>query len=124
MGEAKRRQKLDPNFGKQKTLKREYRQFYEITEPLIEKVYQCQEQYKRGFVLFFTPDHIEILPRYEAQNSLDLKKFDLAYPDDDIVIINLESVSLSQEKTVISFPWRPHQIEDGYYKHNTELSIK
>jgi len=123
MGEAKRRQKLDPNFGKQKFLKPQLRKFYQITEKLIEKVNECQREYQRGFVLIFSQDNIEILPREDAQNSPQLKTFDLAYQNDDIVIINLESVSLSQDKTVISFPWRPHQIKDGYYQSNKDVEL-
>ena len=118
MGEAKRRKKLDPNFGKQKLLKSQDRKFYQITPQLIEKVHECQREYQRGFVVIFSQDNIGILPRECAEKSVKFKKFDLAYPDDDLVIINLESVSLSQDKTVVSFPWRPAQIKDGYYQNN------
>lgn len=123
MGEAKRRKKSDPNFGKRKRLKPQHRKLYRITEKLIEKVNECQREYRRGFVLIFSQDQIEILPREDAENSLELKKFDLAYQNDDIVIINLESASLSQDKTIISFPWRPHQIKDGYYQSNKEVEL-
>lgn len=123
MGEAKRRKKLDPNFGKQKLLKPQHRKLYQITPQLIEKVEECLREYQRGFVLIFSQDNLEILPREDAEKSPELKKFDLAYPKDDIVIINLESVSLSQDKTVVSFPWRPDQIKDGYYKSNKDVNL-
>ena len=123
MGEAKRRKKLDPNFGKQKLLKPEHRKLYQITPQLIEKVHECQREYQRGFVMIFSKDDLEILPREDADKSPELKKFDLAYPDDDIVIINVESVSSSKDKTVVCFPWRPHQIKDGYYQYKKGVAF-
>ena len=117
MGEAKRRKKLDPNFGKHKLLKPQHRKGCQITPQLIEKVHECQREYQRGFVMIFSQDNIEIFPREEIKRIPEIKQFDLAYPDDDIVIINTESVWSSQKKTIISFPWRPDQIKDGYYQY-------
>ena len=122
MGEAKRRKQLDPNFGKQKTLTPKQRKLYQISDHLIEKVHQCQREYQRGYVLIFPQDNIEIFPREDVANLPDpnIQKLDSAYPNDDIIIVNL---SLHKDLTIVSFPWRPEQIKDGYYQSHDNVKL-
>ncbi len=115
MGEAKRRQKLDPNFGQPFWLSSRFRQFYQITDALIDKVNQCQQQYQRGFVIIFSWEHLEIIPRGEAPVNSYLIALDESYPNDDIIIVNLISTEQTKEEATVAFPWRPHQIHDGFY---------
>ena len=97
MGEAKRRKKLDPNFVKPFWKSSHYRQFYQITDTLSDKVNECQQKYQTGFVLIFEPDHLEILPRSQASFNSYLLALDQSYPSDDIIIVNLQAIELTKE---------------------------